>query len=95
MSEQMNLDQVSAAIHPYEAADVVAKTLVEKGFAKEKPFKCYEPTSYGKENPDYFENEERDYEKELFEHKVKIIQSWINTAISVAAFVLSIIAICR
>ena len=35
------------------------------------------------------------HDKELFEHKMKIIQSWVNTVISVAAFALSIIALCK
>lgn len=95
MSDELNVSKIAEATKPYEAAEMVARHLVDKGFAKEKPFKCYEITPYGRENLNYFQEEEMRYDKELFEHKMKIIQSWVNTIISVAAFVISIIALCR
>ena len=95
MSENLHVSKIAEATSPYEAAEKVAQHLVEKGFAKEKPFKLYEITPYGRENLNYFKDEEMKHDKELFEHKMKIIQSWVNTVISVAAFALSIIALCK
>lgn len=95
MSEELHVSKIAEATHPYEAAEAVAQHLVDKGFAKEKPFKHYEITPLGRENLNYFRDEEMKYEKEMFEHKMKIVQSWVNTIISVAAFVISIIALCK
>lgn len=95
MSEELHVSKIADAINPYEAAEAVAQKLVEKGFAKEKPFKNYEITPLGRENLNYFRDEEMRFEKELFEHKMKIVQSWVNTIMAVAAFVISIIALCK
>lgn len=95
MSEELHVSKIAEAINPYEAAETVARHLVDKGFAKEKPFKHYEITPYGRENLTFFKDEEMRYDKELFEHKMKVVQSWVNTIISVAALVISIIALCK
>lgn len=95
MSEELHISKIEEAIQPYKASETVAGHLVDKGFAKEKPYKHYEITPFGRENLDFFKDEEMKYDKELFEHKMKIVQSWVNTVIAVAAFVISIIALCK
>lgn len=95
MSKELHVSKIAEATKPYEAAETVAQHLVDKGFAKEKPFKHYEITPFGRENLNYFEDKEMKFEKELFEYKMKVIRSWINTIMSVAAFVISIIALCK
>lgn len=95
MSEELHVDEIKNAINPYEAAETVANTLVEKGFAERKPYFHFRVTPFGKENYDYFKKEEMKYEKELFEHKMNILQSWVNTVLAVAGFVIALIALCK
>ena len=35
------------------------------------------------------------YQKELLEHKMNVVQSWVNTILAVAGFVIAIIALCK
>lgn len=95
MSGELHLKEIAEEITPYGAAEKVAQNLVDKGFATKEPFNNYKITPYGRENKDYFIDEELKYDKELFEHKMKIVQAWVNTLMSVAAFVISIIALCK
>lgn len=95
MSDEFHIEEIKEAVTPYEAAEIVANTLVEKGFAEARPFKQYRITPFGKENYDYFQKEEMRYQKELFEHKMNVVQSWVNTILAVAGFVIAIIALCK
>lgn len=95
MSEELHIDKIAEAVKPYEAAETAAQCLVDKGFAVKAPYKHYKITPFGRENLDYFKEEEKRYDKELFEHKMNVLQSWVNTIMSVAAFVIAIIALCK
>ena len=95
MSQELDTKGVAEAINPYEAAETVAQELVKEGFAKEKPFKTYEITPFGRENKNYYKDSWAETEKKVFEHKMDRIQSWVNTILAVAGFVISIIALCK